>query len=265
MAISFDLELGAEEKKLLGNIIGCNETEINNSLSLYGKAAIEEYIRMFLGQKVFTRGSDIKEYRLFLLIKSVFIDEIPDEQKVCDLFQMTTSESKSLIKAVMSKYQYELKDAINKTLIARIIGAIYDDNEEYYTVDIRNENIVSELNRIIGGVDGSLPPIVKKRGTVTTHIIKPSAFNVLISCYELSDGMKERAKRIIETAVPQADNIGNVKAYTIKIDYPNEVKILKGLYNSSNGHELNIEVIKGMTNIFNMTTEAHSILNSKIV
>jgi len=264
MAISFDLELETEEKKLLCNIIGCEEAELNNSLSLYGKSAIEEYIRMFLGQKVFTRGSDIKEYRLFLLIKSVFKDEIPDEQKVCDLFQMTTSESKSLIKAVMSKYQYELKDAISKTLLDRIISAIYDEVEDYYTVDIRNENLVSELNRILGSVDGSLPPIVKKRGTVTTHIIRPSAYNVLIACDELRNGINERAKKIIETAVPLEDEIGNVKGYTFKTDFPNEVKILKGLYNSSNGDEINIEAINGMLNGFKMTVETHSILNSKI-
>jgi len=37
---------------------------------------------MFIGQQVFTRGADIREYRLFLLIEQPFDAHIPDEQRV---------------------------------------------------------------------------------------------------------------------------------------------------------------------------------------
>lgn len=66
---------------------------------------------MFIGQRVFTRGRDIQEYRLFLLIRGPFGNTIPDDQMVCDLFQ-TTTQSRALVRSVMSKYQYELSQAI---------------------------------------------------------------------------------------------------------------------------------------------------------
>ena len=111
MAITVDLPLNAEEKAQLAGILRCDPDALDAVLAPYAAAALEEYARMFIGQRVFTRGSDIHEYRLFLLIKQPLEGRIPDEQQVSDLFQTTATQSRSLIRSVLAKYQYELQEA----------------------------------------------------------------------------------------------------------------------------------------------------------
>lgn len=260
MAIQFDFDLAEHERKLLGNIMGCSEAEFEVSLARFGKAAIEEYVRMFLGQRVFTRGSDIKEYRLLLLIKTVFNNEIPDEQKVCDLFQMTTTESRSLIRSVMSKYQYELKDAITKTLVDKVINANYDEEEYNYTIDIKTENIVSELNRILGTVDGSLPPITKKKGTVSTYSIKGSALIKLLACDDLKKGVVDSAKAMIESAISVKNRRQQISHYTLDTENKSQIHMLGKIATVYSGETHEIER-DGNTNTYKIKKETYEYIN----
>ena len=130
---------------------------------------------MFLGQKVFTRGSDFREFRLFLLIMHAFHNEIPDEQAICDRFQTTVSQSRALLRSVMSKYQYELDDAIQATLKRVLESAVKAEGGDDYFVTVDNENIIDALNRLLLSIDGTLPPIARRKNTVSTFVVKPSA------------------------------------------------------------------------------------------
>ena len=112
MNINFNIELQNEEIDQLAGILVCTQEELPTKIAPYAKAALEEYIKLFLGQKVFTRAADFREYRLFLLIQHVFDNEIPNEQKISDLFQTTTNQSRTLTRSIMSKYQYDLARAI---------------------------------------------------------------------------------------------------------------------------------------------------------
>src|SRR6266481_3704504 len=112
MKIEIDFSLTKAEAKQLADIIGAENVEkLAQAIAPHARAAIREYAQMFLGQKVYTRGSDIREFRLFLLIREAFGNKIPDEQDVCGLFQCSTNQARALIRAVMSKYQYELHNA----------------------------------------------------------------------------------------------------------------------------------------------------------
>jgi hypothetical protein len=183
MAIQIELPLNEEERTQLAGILRCRVNELETVMASHGTAALEEYARMFIGQKVFTRGADIQEYRLFLLIKGPFENRIPDEQRVSDLFQTTTTQSRSLIRSVMSKYQYELQEAINASLKQAVEEAEREGDE--WTVTVNSENIVESLNRVIGSIDGSLPQIEKKRGTVSNYVVRRSSYLKLCERFDL--------------------------------------------------------------------------------
>ncbi|SPY96513.1 Uncharacterised protein [Proteus mirabilis] len=70
MRLQFDIDIKDEAE--LANIIGCNIHELNEKINKFGKSSILEYLAMIQGVKVFKRGSDILEYRLFLLVDNVF-------------------------------------------------------------------------------------------------------------------------------------------------------------------------------------------------
>lgn len=183
MPITIELGLADEERNQLAGILKCSPGELDATLEPYARAALEEYGRMFIGQRVFTRGADIQVYRLFLLIKGPFDNQIPDEQIVSDLFQTTANQSRSLIRSVMSKYQYELQDAINATLKHAVEQAEAEGDD--WTVTVNSENIVESLNRVIGSIDGSLPQIEKKRSTVSSYVLKRSSYLNLCERYDL--------------------------------------------------------------------------------
>src|SRR5437870_118915 len=105
MAAESVVSLSTEERAQLAGILGCKDAELDATFAPFARAAAEEYARMFLGQRVFTRGSDLREYRLLLLMRDVF-KRIPDDQEVSNLFQTTSSQCRSVIRSVISKYQY---------------------------------------------------------------------------------------------------------------------------------------------------------------
>ena len=77
MKVEVDIPLDASESKQLAGILGIKTAELAKALQPFAKSATEEYVRMFLGQRVFTRGRDALEFRLFLLIRGAFGNKIP--------------------------------------------------------------------------------------------------------------------------------------------------------------------------------------------
>lgn len=177
--LNIEIELSQEEQEQLTSILGCDENELEANLTACGKAATLEYLAMIRGQKVFKRGTDILEYRLLLLIQHHFDGVIPDEKDVSHLFQTTLTESRSLIRAVISKYQYLLRPAVEQTMRTVLDAATAEDDTSSYEVVIKSQNIVDELNRLISDIDGNLPSVAKKRGSVSTYEIKRSAYTQL--------------------------------------------------------------------------------------
>lgn len=179
MNITAALNLSAVEKKEIAQILGCKPNELEDKLAPYASAALQEHVSMFLGQKVFTRGSDLLEYRLLLLIEQAFEGRIPDEQEVCKLFQLTSTAARSLIRAVMSKFQYQLKAAIEKSAKQLLDSAEVGDGGSSISVAVHNLNLVEELNRELADIDTNLPPVRKKRVSVSTFEIQPSSYGRL--------------------------------------------------------------------------------------
>lgn len=179
MNITASINLTDDEKIEIAAIVGCNTQELDNKLNLFLKASIHEYLTMFRGIKVFKRGSDMLEYRLLLLIENAFDGKIPDERTVSNLFQTNLTESRSLIRAVIAKYQYQLKPYIEKTLTSTIQAAKKPDGENIYGVVIKSQNIVDELNKALAEIDGNLPPVTKRKGSVSNYEIQPSSHNKL--------------------------------------------------------------------------------------
>jgi len=116
MQVTVNLNLNNADEQELADIVGCEKSELATMLSPYASAALEEYVTMFLGQESFNSGSDWLKYRLFLLILYVFQGRIPNEQAVYKLLKKTTTSSRSLIRAVISKYQNQLKLGIDETI-----------------------------------------------------------------------------------------------------------------------------------------------------
>lgn len=182
MAITISLDLTEDEKTQLAAILGSTPAELEDALSPFAEAALEEYARMFLGQRVFTRGSDAREFRLLLLIKHAFENRFPDDQRISDLFQTTFSESRSLIKSVSAKYQYELAGAKEATLKAVLESA--EQRDDVWFLSINSRTVVEQLNRDLVQLGSDLPPVRLKENTGSTYVVAASSFEKLSEKYQ---------------------------------------------------------------------------------
>jgi hypothetical protein len=177
--ITATIPLSTTEETAIAAILGCPPAQLNAKLNEYMTASAKEYLSMIRGQKVFKRGSDMLEYRLFLLIESAFNGQIPDEHKVSSLFQTTLTESRSLIRSVISKYQYQLRTYIDATIRTCLAAADRQNTGDPYSVVINSQNVVDELNRVLADIDGNLASVAKRKGSVSTYEFAPSSYNQL--------------------------------------------------------------------------------------
>lgn len=185
MKITANLKFTAVEIAEISTILGCDKAELNNRLSAFFAASIEEYLTMFRGQKAFKRGSDMLEYRLLLLIEKAFDGVIPDERTVSRLFQTTSTESRSLIRAVLSKYQYQLRPHVERTVSAALGSAERSSDDKNFTVVINSQNVIEELNKTLADINGNLSPVAKKKGSVSTYEITNSAYEDLCEKFDV--------------------------------------------------------------------------------
>ena len=182
-----EIPLSDFEEHQLAMILGANSGDLQEKLSAVANAAIQEYIRMFLGQKVFTRGSDFQEYRLYLLIRELFGNLVPSEQQVCALFQVTTNGARSMIRSVLSKYQYDLHSAYSDSLARVLDEAKSEEDGDDYEVVVHTQSLIDGLNSTLAEKNGALPAIARKKGTVSTYVIRPSSFDELRLAYPASE------------------------------------------------------------------------------
>jgi hypothetical protein len=192
MDVTAQLELTAAEEDRLARILECDRAQLAEELESYASASLEEYVRMFLGERVFTRGSDIREYRLLLLIQHALGGAVPDDDYVSGLFQTSSGQSRGLTRAVLSKFQYEVEAGVDATVRKAVDEARREGDSSVWTVIIRSTNVVEALNREVEELSGALPLVTKTAGTAARYEIKRSTYLAL--CEALGVEVKDDAE-----------------------------------------------------------------------
>lgn len=166
--------------------------ELKDDLKKVILSSLSEYKEMFVGRGFPTRADEIRQYRLFYLIKYYF-KALPSESEVSSMFQETQSRSKSLIRLVLTRFRYDLKDEINNALINTLCSAKKKNKDPSYHVTIQSDIIVEELNRIINKKAPKCLIIKKVSGTGRNYSISEDSYDklkkLLISddCPEIED------------------------------------------------------------------------------
>jgi hypothetical protein len=176
--INEDLLNEGEKNRLIGCLDG-SEEQIGEILQNIIKASFNEYKEMLLGKGLPTRADEIKQHRLLHLIKYYFNGKLPTETQVSLMFQLTESESRSLIKNVKTRFRYQLEKEISHTLQDVVSSWRITDEREYYEVVIESDNIHEELNRIITVRNPSLEPIKKLPSAARKFKITADTYQLL--------------------------------------------------------------------------------------
>jgi hypothetical protein len=168
-----------ERDKLYSLLRLSNETAFADALARVTLAALDEYRHMFLGIGLPSRANEIREYRLYHLIKRYFQNRIPDELEVASMFQLPISRSRNLILNVLARFRYDLEDEILNTLRSIIADAENIDDGREYRVYITSANMVDELNRIISRSGRRFRPLVRVKNEPNFYTIAPDSYDLI--------------------------------------------------------------------------------------
>jgi len=177
-----------ERQKLKELLKTQDDTEFSEALQKVVGAALSEYKDMFLGMGLPSRADEIRQHRLFHLIKHFFGQTLPSEAEVSSMFQLTQSRSRSLIRSVMTRFRYNLDQEIQNTLRRTIEEAQFDDDSQEYRAVIQSDNVLEELNRIIGMVAPRLDSVTKVRSMSRTYSISEDSYDALCKHLGIGEG-----------------------------------------------------------------------------
>lgn len=176
-----------DEIKKFKKVIGLKDTDDPSEAILQiTNAALNEYKQMLLGMGLPSRADEILQYRLYYLIKHYFNGKIPTEPQVSSMFQLTPQRSRSLIRAVMTRFRFDLENEVENTLRKTVSKAKWDDQNGEFRIVIRSYNIVEQLNRIIESKAPDLDPVRKIQLQARTYRISEDSCIVLCRALEIS-------------------------------------------------------------------------------
>lgn len=160
------------------------DEELKEDIQKIIPAALSEYMDMFVGRGFPTRNEEIRQQRLFNLIKHYY-GSFPSESEVSSMFQETQSRSKNLIRLVTTRYRYDLKDEIENAIIDTICAVKHNGsrNNPAYHVTIPSEIIVEELNSILNKVVPKNLNVRKITGTGIRYSISEASYCKLKELY----------------------------------------------------------------------------------
>ena len=187
MAINVELGdnffLDEEKIKMMKLLNATNDEQFNAAITKIVKAAITEYKEMLLGKGMPTRSDEIKQHRLFHMVKHYFGNQMPTEAEISSMFQLTESESRSLLKNVRTRFRYQLEDEIKYTLRGTI--QIAERTDEGYELIIQSDNVLEELNRIIAINAPRLDPVRKVKNCARKYFISEDSYALFCDYFGL--------------------------------------------------------------------------------
>ena len=192
--VEFELEtseFGDEEIRIISKCLSIEKSEINNILIKLTKTALMEYIKMFKEKGLPTRADEVMQERLFFLLSYYYKDRLPLESEISAIFQLTQSQSATLLRNTISRYRIKIQKYITNTLQAVIRSATKNKDTEYKVGDkymtfkekfemvIKSRIILEELNRIISQQGPLLVQLAKKKGIASLYECPEDTYNLL--------------------------------------------------------------------------------------
>jgi hypothetical protein len=182
MAIKIEFQFDDKgDAATLQRLFDCTAAQLPAKLSQHADAALHEYVESYMGRRAFSRGSDILEHRLSLLIRHAFGNVMPTAAQISDLFQTTLATSRSIIRNTFSKYRYDLDTAASAS--AKHVLEHIDWSGQDARAIIREPNLLELLNRRLLNKDPKLKEVARIPGIVGTYAIHEDTYAVLCTAF----------------------------------------------------------------------------------
>jgi hypothetical protein len=178
--ITFDIDLSPEDDALLALLLG-DEPGLDAILSQHARAALGEYIEVYLGRRSSSRGADIQELRLAMLVEHAFAGRIPDEATVGALLKTPPSGSRTLIRNTLSRYRHQLDAAMTGSAKAVLETVVWAGDVVH--THRASANVVELLNQRLLVLDPTLKPVGRVATSAGTWVIDGHVYTELCTAF----------------------------------------------------------------------------------
>lgn len=188
MEITFQIdddEFEQNQKELIKKTLKIQDAEIQEALSKIGKASLTEYLTMLVEGGMPSRADEAKQDRLLYLIESYFCDSLPTESQISTVFQLTQSQSKTLLKNTVSRFRNKLDEVLANTMKS-VLGDAEHSNQIFLVV-ISSDVVKDELNMLITQNEPTFKPITKRKGSAGQYEISEDSHALLCRVLGLND------------------------------------------------------------------------------
>ena len=175
-----DSELSVADQALISDCLGLTgNNELKGALARLSKTAFMEYIKMFKEKGLPTRADEVQQERLFFLLNHYFQNRLPGENEISSIFQLTQSQSRTLLRNTKSRYRTKIKDLIKNTLRTTLISENQPVDDNPIEFGCTSQSTIEELNSIVSQKGPTLQPIEKIRGQASEYSCAVSTYNLL--------------------------------------------------------------------------------------
>jgi hypothetical protein len=172
-------ELSDADKTLIQECLGLDPNHVNEALEKLCKTAFMEYVKMFKEKGLPTRADEVQQERLFFLLNYFFENRLPSENEISSIFQLTPSQSKTLLRNTKSRYRTKINTYIKNTLLTTLNLAVQSNPNGDYEFVCTSPTTVEELNSIISQKGPELQPIEKIRGLASKYTCAVDTYSLL--------------------------------------------------------------------------------------
>ena len=134
---------------------------------------------MFKEKGLPTRADEVQQERLFFLLTHYFKNRIPSENELSSIFQLTQSQSRTLLRNTKSRYRTKISIFIKNTLRETLDSATQKDKNSPYEFICTSPSTVEELNLIVSQKGPTLEPIKKIRSLASKYSCTIDTYNLL--------------------------------------------------------------------------------------
>lgn len=173
-------DFNEEQQTIVKDALGLNDgEEFNRAIGKLAKAATLEYINMFVEKGLPTRADEVKQDRLYFLIKYYYEDRIPHEGELSSIYQLNSSQSASLLRNTRSRYRTKIGNQVNSSVRAVVSTATKNPSTDNWEMCINSDVILEELNILIGKKGPRLKKVRIKPGSAGEYIAEEDTYQLL--------------------------------------------------------------------------------------
>lgn len=176
MKFTVEMEVDDADLDRLANATGKPKDQLAQIMPGHAESAFREYVEQYLGRRALSRGSDILEHRLHLLIRYAYANQVPTESEVSGLFQTTASQSRALIRNTLSKYRFDLTAALEATVKAVLESARFKGGD--FLLTVRSAQVLEAMRTKLEQSHPGEAPIVRTPDA-STWTLKRGSYQAL--------------------------------------------------------------------------------------